>query len=121
MSNYKVKDYINKRWNDIAQDTPTMIAYNLGLTVGLLETYKSFVNQFGEVEANKVYDVFLSGSEEFNIMFRTMVGLYNEETNSKVDSLIEKMESFKKPDKSMPDEHRDLIEEFLEFLYEKAK
>lgn len=121
MSNYKVRDYINKKLNDIAQDTPTMKAYNLGFAVGLLETYKSFVTQFGEVEANKVYDVLLNGSEEFNIMFRTMVGLYNEETNSKVDSLIEKMENLKQPDKTMTDEHRDLIEEFLEFLYEKAK
>lgn len=121
MSNYKVKDYINKKWNDIAQDTPTMKAYNLGLAVGLLETYKSFMIQFGEVETNKAYDVLLNGSEEFNIMFRTMVGLYNKETNSKVDSLIEKMENFRQPDKTMTDENRDLIEEFLEFLYEKAK
>lgn len=119
MNNYKIKDYINKKWNDIAQDTPTMKAYNLGLAVGLLETYKSFVTQFGETDANKVYDVLLNGSEEFNIMFRTMVGLYNEEANSKVDSLIEKMENLKQPDKIMTDEHRDLIEEFIEFLYKK--
>ena len=54
-------------------------------------------------------------------MFRTMVGLYNEETNSKVESLIESLELYKKPNKEMTDEHRDLIEEFLEYLYKKEK
>lgn len=121
MSNYKVKDYINKKWNDIAKDTTTMKAYNLGLAVGLLETYKSFVTQFGSSEANKAYDVLLHGSEEFNTMFRTMVGLDNEETNSKVDLLIEKMENYKQPEKSMTDEDRDLIEGFIHFLYKKVQ
>lgn len=119
MNNYKIKDYINKKWNDIAQDTPTMKAYNLGLAVGLLETYKSFATQFGEDDANKSYDVLLNGNEDFNVMFRTMVGLYNKETNFKVDSIIEKMENYKRPEKSMTDEDRDLIEEFIEFLYKK--
>ena len=37
MSQYKVNDYINKKWNDIYKDTPTAKAYNLGIAVGFLE------------------------------------------------------------------------------------
>ena len=121
MSNYKVKDYINKKWEDIAKDTPTMKAYNLGLAVGLLETYKSFLRQFGIKEADKCYEALLGGNDEFNVIFRTMVGLYNEDTNTKVDSLIEKLESCKKPNLEMTDEHRDIIEEFIDFLHKKME
>ena len=35
MSQYKVNDYINKKWNDIYKDTPIARAYSLGIAVGL--------------------------------------------------------------------------------------
>lgn len=119
MSEYKVKDYINKKWNDICKETTTMKAYNLGIAVGLLECYKLIKTEFGQEEANRIYQSVLDGKEEFNIIFRTLVGLYNDDTNSKVDSIIEAFEQYKKPNQEMTDEHRDLIEEFLEFLHNK--
>lgn len=119
MSEYKVQDYINKKWNDIAKDIPTVKAYNLGVAVGLLECYKQIKILVGEKEANKIYKTTFDGKEEFNTIFRTLVGLYNDDSNSKVDSIIEAFEKSKKPDKEMQDEHRDLIEEFLEFLHKK--
>lgn len=119
MSEYKVKDYINKKWNDIYKDTPTFRAYNLGVAVGLLECYKQVKAQIGQEKANEVYENILDGKEEFNTIFRTLVGLYNDDTNSKVDSIIEALEKYKNPDQLMTDEHRNLIEEFLEYLHKK--
>ena len=119
MSEYKVKDYLNKKWNDIAKDTPTVKAYSLGCAVGLLECYKEIKHQLGQEKANDIYENILNGTEEFNTMFRTMVGLYNDDTKSKVESMIEVFEKYKKPEQTMTDEHRDLIEEFLEFLHNK--
>lgn len=119
MSEYKVNDYIKKKFNDIYQKEPTVQAYNLGVAVGMLEVYKEYKREFGEEAANKIYKHVLDGTEEFSVTFRTMVGLYNEETNSKVEKLIENLEKYKKPRKEMSDEDRCLIEEFLEFLYKK--
>ena len=119
MSQYKVNDYINKKWNDIYKDTPTARAYSLGIAVGLLECYKQIKVQIGQEETNRIYEHILNGKEEFNTIFRTLVGLYNDDTHSKVDSIIEAFEKTKKPDQEMTDEHRDLIEEFLEFLHNK--
>ena len=119
MSQYKVNDYINKKWNDIYKDTTTAKAYNLGIAVGLLECYKQIKTQIGQEETNRIYEHILNGKEEINTIFRTLVGLYNDDTHSKVDSIIEAFEKTKKPDQEMTDEHRDLIEEFLEFLHNK--
>lgn len=118
MSNYDVNNYINKKWNDIYKDTPTAKAYNLGIAVGLLECYKEIKFQIGQEKADEAYKNILEGAEEFNIIFRTLVGLYNKDTNSKVESMIEMLEN-RKSKKEMTDEHRYLIEEFLEFLYKK--
>lgn len=119
MSQYKVNDYINKKWNDIYKDTPTAKAYNLGIAVGFLEYYKQVKAQIGQEKANEVCESILNGKEEFNTIFRTLVGLYNDDTHSKVDSIIEAFEKTNKPYQEMTDEHRDLIEEFLEFLHNK--
>lgn len=121
MSEYKVNDYINKKWNDIYKDTPTAKAYNLGISVGLLECYKQIKLQVGQEKANEIYENLLNGTEEFNTIFRTLVGLYNNDTKSKVESMIEVFERYKKPDQIMTDEHRDLIEKFLEFLHKKGE
>lgn len=121
MSEYQVKDYISKKFNDILKKEPTFQAYNLGMAVGMLELYKDWKKSFGEENVNKYFKNILDGTEEFNVIFRTMVGLYNEETKSKVESLIESFEKYKNPNKEMSDEHRDLIEEFLEYLYKKEK
>ena len=120
MSNYDVNDYINKKFNDICKDTPVIKAYVLGMAVGFLECYKETVHHVGQENANEVYKNILNGTEEFNIIFRTLVGLYNKDTNSKVESMIEIFERCKKPEKTMSDEHKDLIEEFLEFLHKKG-
>lgn len=119
MSEYKVNDYINKKLNDIYKKEPTVQAYNLGVAVGMLELYKSIKTEFREEKTNKFFKDLLDGTEEFNIMFRTMVGLYNEETKSKVEKMIEDIEKYKQPKAEMSDEDRDLIEEFLEFLHKK--
>lgn len=121
MSMYKVNEYINKKWSDIYKDTPTAKAYTLGIAVGLLECYKEIKLQIGTEEANRVYKNVFDGTEEFNVIFRTLVGLYNDNTNSKVTSMIEAFESYKKPNREMTDEHRNLIEEFLEFLHRKGE
>ena len=95
MSQYKVNDYINKKWNDIYKDTPTAKAYNLGIAVGFLEYYKQVKTQIGQEKANEVCESILNGKEEFNTIFRTLVGLYNDDTHSKVDSIIEAFDKLK--------------------------
>ena len=120
MSIYKVNDYINKKWNDIYKDTPTAKAYSLGIAVGLLECYKEIKFQIGQEKADEVYKNILEGTDEFNTIFRTLVGLYNDNTNSKVESMIEIFEK-RKSNQEMTDEHRDLVEEFLEFLHKKGE
>ena len=118
---YKVNDYINKKLNDINKDAPVIKSYVLGIAVGFLECYKETVHHIGQEAANRVYKNIFDGTEEFNTIFRTLVGLYNEETNSKVESIIEAFESYKKPKKEMTDEHKYLIEEFLEYLHRKGE
>ena len=120
MSMYKVNDYINKKLNDIYKETPIVKAYSLGIAVGFLECYKETVRHVGQEAASIVYKNIFDGTDEFNTIFRTLVGLYNEEISSKVESIIEAFESRKKPKKEMTDEHRDMIEEFLEFLHKKG-
>ena len=119
MSKYKVNDYINKKLNDIYKKEPTVQAYNLGVAVGMLELYKLSKYEFGEETTNRFFKSILDGTEEFNVIFRTLVGLYNDEANSKVERIIESLEKYKQPEKEISDEDRDLIEEFLEFLYKK--
>ena len=121
MSKYKVNDYINKKLNDIYKKEPTVQAYNLGVAVGMLELYKSSKREFGEEVTNKIFKSILDGTEEFNVIFRTLVGLYNEETNSKIERMIESIEKYKQPKEEISDEDRDLIEEFLEFLHKKRE
>ena len=120
MSMYKVNDYINKKLNDINKDAPVIKSYVLGIAAGFLECYKETVHHVGQEAANRVYKNIFDGTDEFNTIFRTLVGLYNEETNSKVESIIEAL-SYKKPKKEMTDEHKDLIEEFLEYLHRKGE
>ena len=74
MSKYKVQDHINKKYNDIYKDTPTARAYSLGMAVGLLECYKLIKTELGQKEANRIYQSILDGKEEFNTIFRTLVG-----------------------------------------------
>lgn len=121
MGKYKVNDYINKKFNDIYKKEPTVQAYNLGVAVGMLELYKSIKSEFGEDITNTIFKSILDGTEEFNTIFKTLVGLYNEETNSKVEKLIENIERYKQPKEEISDEDRDLIEEFIEFLHQKRE
>ena len=115
MSEYKVKDYISKKFSDICKETTVMKAYNLGLATGVLEVYKDFKKQMGQETADKCFEEIFKGNEEFNVIFRTMVGLYNDDTRSKVESMLDAYDEFKRS-KEMTDEHRDLIEEFVEYL-----
>ena len=119
MSEYKVKNYIDKKFRDIYKKEPTVQAYNLGVAVGMLELYKEYKRQCGEKGANECFKFIFDGKDEYSTIFRTLVGLYNDETSLKVEKLIENMDKYKKHDEEMSDEDRDLIEEFLEFLYVK--
>ena len=119
MSTYKVSDYINEKFNDITRDLPVIKAYNLGISVGLLECYKDFKRRYGIEEADSAFKESLSGEDEFNTIFRTLVGLFNEETNSKTENVISRIDELKKPGVAMTDDDRDLIEEFLRFLHNK--
>lgn len=121
MSKYKVNDYINKKFNDIYKKEPTVQAYNLGVAVGMLELYKLCKYELGAETTNTFFKSILDGTEEFNVIFRTLVGLYNEETNSKIERMIESIEKYKQPKEEISDEYRDLIEEFLEFLHKKKE
>ena len=118
MSEYKVKDYISKKFADICKETTVMKAYNLGLATGMLEIYKDFKRQIGQEDVDKYFKKMLEGDDEFNVIFRTMVGLYNDDTNSKVESMLNAYDEFTRS-KEMTDEHRDLIEEFVEYLRNK--
>ena len=123
MSEYTVNNYINKKFMDIYQKEPTVQAYNLGIAVGILEVYKEYKKELGEEAANKCFKNILDGTEEFNVTFRTMVGLYNKETNSKTQKLIEIIQAHKDNRKPcvMTNEDRDMLEELLEFAYRKTE
>ena len=118
MSEYKVKDYINKKFADICKETTVMKAYNLGLATGMLEVYKDFKQQVGQESVDKYFKKMLEGDDEFNVIFRTMVWLYNDDTRSEVDLMLNLYDEYKRS-KEMKDEHRVLIEEFVEYLHNK--
>lgn len=69
--------------------------------------------------SNKVWCNYLDGTDELCTTFRTIVNLSNDDTNSKIERLMERLSETKKPEKVMSDDDRDMIEEFLEYLQHK--
>lgn len=117
MSTYKVNDYIKKKIEDLTKETPVVKAYNLGFAVGIFTWYKAYKSEFGQEQADKDFKREFNGTEEFNKIFRTLVGLYNDDSNIKIERMIDVLSKRQ----SMSDETLYLIEEFIEFLNAKGE
>lgn len=120
MSNYSVQKYIEKKFNDIIQETPTKKAYNLGLAVGMYYAYTYIKTGMGKELADKCFSD-LDRNDEYTIILRTLIELDNKESVTRAEKILEKYEQFKKPNVIMSDRDRNLIEEFMEFLYRREK
>lgn len=120
MSEYKLNDYIMKKVNDINQKESTTQAYKLGVALGMLEAYKECKMWYGEEATNKIFKRILCGNEEFNNTFRTMVVLYNKETNLKTQKLVKMIQTHKDDCKPyvFTDEDIEILNELLEFYTE---
>lgn len=119
MSKYKVSNYIAKKWEDISKETPMYKAYELGIAQGMAWSYENLKTATDKETADKVWCNYLDGTDELCTIFRTIVNLSNDDTNSKIERLMERLSETKKPEKVMSDDDRDMIEEFLEYLQHK--
>ena len=119
MSKYKVSNYIAKKWEDISKETPMYKAYELGIAQGMAWSYENLKSATDKETADKIWRNYLDGTDELCIIFRTIVNLSNDDTNSKIEKLMERLSETKKPEKVMSDDDRDMIEEFLEYLQHK--
>ncbi len=118
MSDYSVQKYIQKKFDDIYQETPTMKAYNLGLAVGIYHGYTYIKSGLGKELADKCFSD-LNSNDEYTKTLRTLIGLDNKENVTKAEKMLEEFEHMRKPEKKMSDEDRELFEEFMEFIYKK--
>lgn len=120
MSRYSIQKYIDKKWEDISKDIPTVKAYNLGLAVGYFQAYKNAKISLGEETMREIWSG-LSGDNDFTKTLRTLIELDNEENTSTAEKIAEMLENSRKPDKELSDDDRDLLEDFMEFLNQKQK
>lgn len=118
MSEVSVQKYIEKKFNDINKDTPTMKAYNLGVAVGMHQAYKYFNLGLGEEMADRCFSN-LNENDEYTTILRTLIELDKKESVTFAERMFEHYEQYKKPNIIMSDDHRELLEEFMEFLYKK--
>ena len=118
MSKYSVQKYIDKKWKDIAKDTPTVKAYNLGLAVGYFQAYKNDKVFIGEETMRETWSG-LKGDDDFTKTLRTLIELDNSENTSTTEKIAEILENGRKPDEELSNEDRELFEGFMEFLNRK--
>lgn len=91
----------------------------LGIAQGMAWSYENLKSATDKEIADKIWRNYLDGTDELCIIFRTIVNLSNDDTNSKIEKLMERLSETKKPEKVMSDDDRDMIEEFLEYLQHK--
>ena len=120
MSKYSAESYIRKKLDNIYQETTTCKSYQLGLAVGMWYAYRYIKLCINKETTDKCFGN-LSGNDEYTTILRTLIELDNKEVVSKAEKLLEKYEEIKKPEEKMSDEDKDLLEEFMEFLYKKRK
>ena len=120
LSRYSIQKYIDKKWEDISKDIPTVKAYNLGLAVGYSQAYKNAKISLGKGEMREIWSG-LSGDDDFTKTLRTLIELDNKENTSTAEKIAEMLENGRKPDEELSDDDRDLLEDFMEFLNQKQK
>lgn len=120
MSEYSTQKYIEKKFNDINKDTPTMRAYNLGVAVGMYQGYRLLKIGVGKELADKCFSN-LDKNDDYTTILRTLIELNEKEPVTLAEKMLEHYEQFKKPNVIMSDEHCELLEEFMEFLYKREK
>jgi hypothetical protein len=120
MSKYTVQKYIEKKWSNIAQDSPTCKAYNLGVAVGMLETYRAIKKCWSKEDADAIFQTSLDEDNEYVTILRTLIKLDNDEYASTAERIAEKLYKYKQ-DQSQPlsDEDAALLEEFADFIHRK--
>lgn len=104
MSKYKVSNYIAKKWEDISKETLMYKAYELGIAQGMAWSYENLKSATDKEIADKIWRNYLDGTDELCIIFRTIVNLSNDDTNSKIEKLMERLSETKKPEKVMSDD-----------------
>ena len=120
LSRYSIQKYIDKKWEDISKDIPTVKAYNLGLAVGYFQAYKNAKISLGEETMKEIWSG-LSGNDDFTKTLRTLIELDNKENTSTAEKIAEMLENGRKSDEELSDDDRDLLEDFMEFLNQKQK
>ena len=120
MSKYSAEKYISKKLDDIYKETATCKSYQLGLAVGMWYAYKYIKVCLDKETADKCFNN-LDGNHEYTTILRTLIELDNKETISKTEKILERYEEVRKPEEKLSDEDKDLLEEFMEFLYKKEK
>lgn len=120
MSDYSVQKYIEKKLDDIYKETTTNKAFNIGMAVGMYQAYKYCKIGFGKESADKCF-ADLNKNDEYTITLRTLIELDNKESVTSAEKILEQYEELKKPNVIMSDEQREILEEFMEFLYKKER
>lgn len=112
--NYKVQEYINKKFEEINKDTPVMKAYELGYAVGILKAYKSL--KAVDKELAEVFHKKIDWDGRLATIIRTLITLENEEVVTKMDKIKEFLHD-KYQSEKFSDEDIKFLENFSEFLY----
>lgn len=120
MSDYSVRKYIEKKLDDIYKETTTNKAFNFGMAVGMYQAYKYCKVGLGKEYADKCFSD-LNKNDEYTTTLRTLIELDNKKSATSSEKILEQYEELKKPNVIMSDEHRELLEEFMEFLYKKEQ
>ena len=115
---YSVQRYIEKKFNDINKNTPAMKAYELGVAVGMYQAYRYLKIGVGKDVAEKCFSN-LNESDDYTTILRTLIELDEKEPVTLAEKMLEHYEQYKEPNMIMSDEHCELLEEFMEFLYKK--
>ena len=89
----KVSRYISKEFDSIIKDSRQYRAYELGVASGYYHLYEYIESEDGVEAAKKSFKVFIESNDRIGEYFRKLIEL-GEETNSKVDDMLDKMEKY---------------------------
>ena len=120
MSKYSAESYIRKKLDNIYQETATCKSYQFGLVVGMWYAYRYVKACLSKETADKCFSN-LDGNDEYTTILRTLIELDNKEAATYAEKILERYEELKKPNVIMSDEHRELLEGFMEFLYKEEQ
>lgn len=92
----KISKYIQEEFNNIIKDSREYQAYELGLSIGNYGFYKYIVAEYGIEVAEKMFEEYLCGNNNYNKYFRKLIEIDKENEGKDISVLEKKRELFSK-------------------------